>query len=446
MESTYGNRIRNKDDIFGRKIEKLEKIIDSANSNGGSVIIPAFALDRAQQILTDLYLIYQKKKNETSIPDETDYSWKEIIDNSYSNVKCSQLPNKISTLQGERKDFRKYLSKAIKTICSENHNSSESLFSEVSEKCQNRIAEFLEKKHLQKPSNKIQETINSQYGFTVLSPLIGKVNEIYKSHLTDELYSQKKHKRKFEYISDAFMEKLNISEKENIDKQKDSIKKILQRFLKNDSSKNDKNNEKIVVTASGMCDEGKVTTLLGRYFRDENAVLILTGYQARDTNGFLLKNMLDGKYEENNKKESLKIKLSDEDFTLADIKCRIEDMSEYYSGHADQEQLLEYVTPFYKSINHGEVTVLLNHGTEESRNELKTKIEEKNEKTKVILPEINKWIDIVSLKVSEPDIDMEIIEENVQFNFVQVDDIHLYYPIGYDDEKLQSIVDHIRSL
>jgi predicted metal-dependent RNase len=445
MESTYGDRIRNKEDIFNKKMEKLEKIIDSVNPTRGSIIIPAFALDRSQQILTDLFLIYQKKRKELLPQGEIDYNWAALINNFYKNEKCIELPNKVAILLGKDKGLiRKELIETIKNICSEYDNLTEISFNEINEECQNKIVKIFKEKVIPKP-DKIQKIIDSQYGFTVSSPLIGKVNKIYINHLTDELFSHKKGERKFEYISKDFIDKLNIWEKEDISKQKETLKKILPKFLKEDSSKDAENNEKIVVTASGMCDEGKAITLLGKYFRDENAILILTGYQAKDTNGFLLKKLLDGQYEEEEKK-SIGIKLSNERFILADIKCRIENMSEYYSGHADQEQLLDYVTPFYKYDNPGKVTVLLNHGSDDSRNELKTKIENRNEKTKVILPEINKWIDIVSLEVSDPDNDMESIEENTQFVFTQVGGIHIYYPLKYETEKIQSIIDYINRL
>lgn len=61
LESTYGSRLHPKIDVK----EKLASIINATLSKNGSVIIPAFAVGRAQTIL---YLIYQLKK-ERLIPD-----------------------------------------------------------------------------------------------------------------------------------------------------------------------------------------------------------------------------------------------------------------------------------------------------------------------------------------------------------------------------------------
>ncbi len=55
MESTYGNRIHN---VFDPKKE-LEDVINKTSHRGGTIIIPAFAVGRAQSVL---YLIYLLKK------------------------------------------------------------------------------------------------------------------------------------------------------------------------------------------------------------------------------------------------------------------------------------------------------------------------------------------------------------------------------------------------
>jgi metallo-beta-lactamase family protein len=210
---------------------------------------------------------------------------------------------------------------------------------------------------------------------------------------------------------------------------------------------NKQNKIQIIVTASGMCDEGMVVKYLEKYLIDEKAVIVLTGFQAKDTNGFLLRKLFDNEYNAEQKR-SVQLKLQNKDLRLEDIKCKIEDMSEYYSGHADQEQLLDYITPDETRLKLGEklgrTIVLLNHGTDDARETLKQRIEEQNKDTKVILPEFNKWIN-VSTSEYEPE-DIEFISETNEFIFAKADDIHIYYPAGYDEEKIQSIVDYINNL
>src|SRR5690606_28567886 len=61
LESTYGNRLHPNTDA---KLE-LETYVNNASSDGGTVIIPGFAVERAQSVM---YLLWQLKK-ENRIPD-----------------------------------------------------------------------------------------------------------------------------------------------------------------------------------------------------------------------------------------------------------------------------------------------------------------------------------------------------------------------------------------
>ncbi|MHC6204465.1 MBL fold metallo-hydrolase RNA specificity domain-containing protein, partial [Breznakiellaceae bacterium SP9] len=72
-----------------------------------------------------------------------------------------------------------------------------------------------------------------------------------------------------------------------------------------------------------------------------------------------------------------------------------------YSGHADQEQLVNYVVWIGKDdYDPGQTTVFLNHGTDEARRQLKEAIEEKDrtqnreKPISVRLPEINQWYNL----------------------------------------------------
>ena len=56
-ESTYGGR-RHKDDTMTR--EELSDVVKRTAARGGKVIIPSFALERTQEVLYDLHLLYNK--------------------------------------------------------------------------------------------------------------------------------------------------------------------------------------------------------------------------------------------------------------------------------------------------------------------------------------------------------------------------------------------------
>lgn len=61
IESTYGNRLHEKTDM----ISEIGKIVNSTAEKGGTIVIPAFAVGRAQNIL---YYLYQLKEQK-AIPD-----------------------------------------------------------------------------------------------------------------------------------------------------------------------------------------------------------------------------------------------------------------------------------------------------------------------------------------------------------------------------------------
>lgn len=64
LESTYGNRLHDKTD----PTEKIGEIVRTTLGRGGSVIIPAFAVGRAQSILYHLYRLKQAKQIPAQVP------------------------------------------------------------------------------------------------------------------------------------------------------------------------------------------------------------------------------------------------------------------------------------------------------------------------------------------------------------------------------------------
>ena len=59
LESTYGNRLHNDRE---QSIEKLADIINATFENGGKVIIPSFAIERAQEIIYYVKVLMMKKR------------------------------------------------------------------------------------------------------------------------------------------------------------------------------------------------------------------------------------------------------------------------------------------------------------------------------------------------------------------------------------------------
>ncbi|HOY68358.1 MAG TPA: MBL fold metallo-hydrolase [Candidatus Ozemobacteraceae bacterium] len=61
VESTYGNRVRPPDDKEAR-LNQLAKVVNDTVKRGGNLIIPAFAVERTQDLMHDLTILMENKK------------------------------------------------------------------------------------------------------------------------------------------------------------------------------------------------------------------------------------------------------------------------------------------------------------------------------------------------------------------------------------------------
>ena len=121
----------------------------------------------------------------------------------------------------------------------------------------------------------------------------------------------------------------------------------------------------IILSASGMCEVGRIKHHLKHNLWKENSTILFVGYQAPGTLG---RSIVEG---------AKKVKIFGEEIA---VNARVEYI-EGYSGHADQEWLLNFVYSFTNPPKH----IFLVHGEEEGQNELKEKIETTSE-TKVTIP------------------------------------------------------------
>lgn len=117
---------------------------------------------------------------------------------------------------------------------------------------------------------------------------------------------------------------------------------------------NESNQSSIIISASGMCEVGRIKHHLKHNLWNPNSTILFVGYQAPGTLGSKLVN------------GEKKVKVFGEEIT---VNARIEYI-EGYSGHADQEWLLNFVYSFIKKPKH----IFLVHGEEESQEVLKEKI------------------------------------------------------------------------
>lgn len=208
---------------------------------------------------------------------------------------------------------------------------------------------------------------------------VGRTQEILYEidKLKDELGQDEEFARKYQtlmnipvYVDSPLAISATEIFQKNLDLFEDEIKEKIKsgdnpldfpglRFTKTaDESKelNESNEPAIILSASGMCEVGRIKHHLKHNLWNPRNTILFVGYQAPGTLG---RNIVEG---------AKKVKIFGEEIA---VNARIEYI-EGYSGHADQEWLLNFVYSFIKKPKH----IFLVHGEKEGQEVLKEKIEE----------------------------------------------------------------------
>lgn len=136
---------------------------------------------------------------------------------------------------------------------------------------------------------------------------------------------------------------------------------------------NENTTQSIIISASGMCEVGRIKHHLKHNLWDPKNTILFVGYQAPGTLGYKIVN------------GAKTVKIFGEEIA---VNARIEYI-EGYSGHADQEWLLNFVYSFITKPKH----IFLVHGEPESQEVLKDKILE-NTKIPVTIPSFGEKYDL----------------------------------------------------
>ena len=272
MESTYGSRLHLRND---EKAELFLNIVSETLDNGGTVVIPSFAVGRTQEILYEINKL------------------KDIIDDE---------------------EFKKKYNTLMKA---------------------------------------------SVY---VDSPLAISATEVFKENMN--LFDQE--------VKEEMMKGDNPLEFPGLE---------FTRTADESKALNEDPRPSIIISASGMCEVGRIKHHLKHNLWNPKSTILFVGYQAPGTLGY---NIVNG---------AKKVKVFGEEIA---VNARIEYI-EGYSGHADQEGLMNFVYSFIKKPKN----IFLVHGEAESQDVLKEKIETET-KIPVIIPEFGETYTI------------DQIEENVK--------------------------------
>ena len=248
MESTYGNRLHIKNES---KAETFINIVTDTIKNGGTVVIPSFAVGRTQEILYEL--------------------------------------NKIKDSEDDSPEFER----------------------------------------------KYRLLMNTPV--YVDSPLAISATEVFKENM--DLFD--KETQELIKRGDNPLEFPGLKFTQTVEESK---------------ALNESDESAIIISASGMCDVGRIKHHLKHNIWNPKNTILFVGYQAPGTLG---RKIVDG---------AKTVKIFGEEVA---VNARVEYI-EGYSGHADQAGLLHFVDSFVKKPNH----IFLVHGEEESQKVLRDKINE----------------------------------------------------------------------
>ncbi len=238
--------------------------------------------------------------------------------------------------------------------------------------------------------NIVSETINN--GGTVVIPsfavgrtqeILYEINKIKDQHNDDEEF-----KREYETLMQVPVyvdSPLAVSATQVFRKNMNLFSEEIQRFIDNgdnplefhnlhftktvEDSKalNESEEPCIIISASGMCDVGRIKHHLKHNIWNPKSTILFVGYQAAGTLG---RRIVDGQKI---------VKILGEEFT---VKARVEYI-EGFSGHADQQGLINFVSSFKQKLPKH---IFLIHGETDAKEILKGKINEEIGDIKISIP------------------------------------------------------------
>lgn len=195
----------------------------------------------------------------------------------------------------------------------------------------------------------------------------------------------------------------------------------------------------IILSASGMCEVGRIKHHLKHNLWNPNSTILFVGYQAPGTLG---RSIVEG---------AEKVKIFGEEIA---INARVEYI-EGYSGHADQTWLLNFIWSFTNPPKQ----VFLVHGEYEGQEELKRKIEDSSE-CEVIIPDFGESYELgkdgaVLLKETE-EIEaykkefrrLDIIDriEELKESIADIEDVVMKKNLETDDSELMNLEDRVKEI
>ena len=195
----------------------------------------------------------------------------------------------------------------------------------------------------------------------------------------------------------------------------------------------------IILSASGMCEVGRIKHHLKHNLWNPNSTILFVGYQAPGTLG---RTIVEG---------AEKVKIFGEEIA---VNARVEYI-EGYSGHADQTWLLNFIYSFTNPPKN----VFLVHGEPEGQEVLKQKIEETSE-CKVIIPDFGECYELTDNepKLLEETKEIELYRkefrrldiidriEELKESISDIENVVMQQNIETNDNELKTLEDRVKEI
>jgi len=382
VESTYGGRVREKQfSDFEARIEALKQLVQEEVFDKKSVlIIPAFSIQRTQELLIDLKLVFTRYFSEdyqSQSPFLPKNPWFSEIDNATWDHSIQNT-----------------LEQAITLLPScEQVNWKEAIFEDE--------GKFRLKNDAPVSIDDIQDLLAQRHTYPVDivldSPLAREMSSVYR----DELCRRKGNDpSETTHRNRKMAERFNLQDEEQVDSM---IKSLFpasngeamssplgihqiryESEFKLPRPSESKDRGCILITGGGMCEGGPVVKHIERIVASKrHSAIVFTGYMAKGSLGGRLleiSNLLTNA-------PSLpadELVVGDKAISTTEFRTRIIQLQGYYSGHADQEGLLDFIFRVFgnEKVEQARkpVTIFLNHGQHAQRQALKEAIEARCDK------------------------------------------------------------------
>lgn len=391
LESTYGDRTR--DPKFADREERLKAldaaVKESVIERSGPLVIPCFSMQRTQEILFDLYCLYGRSGGASPFfaPLVAGANLEQIIEGKAINER------RYLSLRGAIEDLYGTAGTPIISAFEERRDDSGKLsylLKELSDDLRDKLRLCIKVARVTHPLIVHLE-----------SPLGRKITGIWRERLKDR---QKVKPDESVFRNRRLKDWLGLETEDDVDRVLDEV------FGYSGASDGGKDSVRVgglairygnpfsmpkageyrptvVISSGGMCEGGPVVKLLPTALRSESVTIAVTGYMAKNTTGARMVEAMEQPSDMRRGKLRLtsqpgaKGKVSDHvvEMDYSEVKARLVDLRGYYSGHADNDGLCDFVLRVGDkekvTQNPKPVNVILNHGSKMAMRSLKDMIE-----------------------------------------------------------------------